>query len=107
MVQNFSHKLGNAHNEILIRNQQREKFVNFTQSLHVIDKTSKEANQKVEAEVESQVIIVVGNNDLPWDYTMTEWDPWARELHAMWTPHIIPPTEENKDVSNSNNIFVR
>lgn len=48
----------------------------------------------------SQLIITLGNNDLPEDYVMQEWDHWASKLYHLWTPHIVPPNSENQKVGH-------
>lgn len=46
----------------------------------------------------AQLLIAVGNNDLPKDFIMDEWDEWAGDLYRIWSPEIIPPTDENEEV---------
>lgn len=48
----------------------------------------------------SQVIVAIGNNDLPEDYVVEEWDRWAANLYQIWSPEFIPPTEENREVGS-------
>lgn len=53
-----------------------------------------------------QVIITVGNNDLPFDYSLIQWDAWARKLYKLWSPKMIPATTENEEVNRMKYLLI-